>query len=121
MRRDIATKWAEALRSGEYRQCKEVLQRGTGGFCCLGVLCDLHRQAKGGEWVGPQPHTVGGLIYQPAEGGEDYSMLPEAVRDWAGLRSHNPSANGELLTVMNDEGREFRDLADLIETRWEDL
>lgn len=121
MNKAIATKWAEALRSGSYGQCKEVLQRGTGGFCCLGVLCDLHRQAKGGEWVGPQPHTVGGLIYQPAEGGEDYSMLPEAVAAWAGIRCANPSADGEGLAVRNDEGWTFNQLADLIETRWEDL
>lgn len=120
MRRDIATKWAEALRSGEYRQCKEVLQREE-GFCCLGVLCDLHRQAKGGEWVGPDHHTHGGMVYQPAEGGEDYALLPEAVQEWAGIRGPNPSVRCDPLTILNDEGRKFDDLADMIEACWEDL
>ena len=30
--------WVKALRSGEYRQTRGVLQHGD-AFCCLGVLC----------------------------------------------------------------------------------
>lgn len=36
----IATKWINALRSGDYNQTKHCLQD-QNGFCCLGVLCDI--------------------------------------------------------------------------------
>lgn len=33
--------WVKALRSGEYRQARGVLQDKTGALCCLGVLCKV--------------------------------------------------------------------------------
>lgn len=36
-KQEAAKKWATALRSGKYGQCKGLLQN-TKGFCCLGVL-----------------------------------------------------------------------------------
>jgi len=39
----IKQRWLDALRSGEYKQTMENLQD-MNGFCCLGVLCDLHAQ-----------------------------------------------------------------------------
>ena len=50
MRKDVADMWVSALRSGEYAQTTQFLRKG-GGFCCLGVLCDLHqRRTNAGEW-----------------------------------------------------------------------
>lgn len=49
---EIKKKWVKALRSGKYNQCDGQLRQGD-TFCCLGVLCDLHRKAmkKGdNEW-----------------------------------------------------------------------
>lgn len=34
---ELKAKWIAALRSGEYRQCRDALVK-DGGFCCLGVL-----------------------------------------------------------------------------------
>jgi len=34
------SEWTAALRSGDYEQCQDVLNDG-GGFCCLGVLCEI--------------------------------------------------------------------------------
>lgn len=34
--REFAQKWVDALRSGEYEQCKDSLHNGV-GYCCLGV------------------------------------------------------------------------------------
>jgi hypothetical protein len=34
------TRWINALRSGDYNQCQNVLKDGD-SFCCLGVLTDL--------------------------------------------------------------------------------
>ena len=40
MKKEIADKWVEALRSGEYKQAKERLQS-EDSLCCLGVLCKI--------------------------------------------------------------------------------
>lgn len=36
----IKKQWIKALRSGKYKQTRGRL-KGDGGFCCLGVLCDV--------------------------------------------------------------------------------
>jgi hypothetical protein len=38
MPKKLKAEWIKALRSGEYKQTKEVLCNNEGGFCCLGVL-----------------------------------------------------------------------------------
>lgn len=45
MDKAVKEKWLKALRSGEYKQCKYQLRSRDNGFCCLGVLCNLHAQA----------------------------------------------------------------------------
>jgi hypothetical protein len=45
MKKEIAYKWADALRSGIYKQEKKYLSS-FWGFCVLGVLCDLYRIKK---------------------------------------------------------------------------
>ena len=53
----IKAQWLEALRSGEYKQGREYLRQSnkdTVLYCCLGVLCDLHRKATGTyQWEVP--------------------------------------------------------------------
>ena len=34
---DFKKRWVEALRSGEYKQCRGKLHGDDGGHCCLGV------------------------------------------------------------------------------------
>ena len=124
MKRDIATQWVQALRSGEYQQGKKCL-RANDAFCCLGVLCDLHRQAEGGEWspgLKDPESPAGRQEYHATNGDWDHSLLPEAVQEWAGMRSPNPSVRGDPVYWLNDTGgRDFSDLADIIETCSEDL
>lgn len=51
MKPDIAKKWTEALRSGEYEQCTLQLKKGE-GFCCLGVLTDLYiKEHEDARWA----------------------------------------------------------------------
>jgi hypothetical protein len=123
MNQGIAQRWVQALRSGEYQQGKRCL-RSNDGFCCLGVLCELHRQEAGGEWVPsrPVPDAPQGLqYYDAADGDWDNSLLPDTVQEWAGLRSVSPGAKGYELPECNDSGWTFIKLADLIETNWKDL
>lgn len=39
--KELKRKWVAALRCGLYKQVTGVLQDGVGGYCCLGVLCDI--------------------------------------------------------------------------------
>ena len=74
MRPEIKAKWVAALRSGEYKQAQGQL-RTDAGFCCLGVLCELHRKEVDGSWVDD--------TYQDMT-----DDLPNEVREWSGL--HDP-------------------------------
>lgn len=107
MNGEVKAKWIAALRSGEYQQGNGCLHQ-DGKFCCLGVLCDLHAKETGNEWLWD-------VLYL---GEKNY--LPVEVQKWAGLPDKNPCAMGgdehELfLSDMNDAGKTFKYIADLIE------
>lgn len=80
----VKSDWVAALRSGNYKQGKNVLHNVTANtYCCLGVLCDL---AVGAGVV--QENELG-HFYAPV-GYKHGGLLPKAVADWAGLDSDNP-------------------------------
>ena len=127
MKADIAEKWITALRSGEYTQATDALRDEMGGFCCLGVLCDLYRQETGaGKWDGSYFIPAGG---EPTA--VDYSddidgVLPPFVQKWAGTRTaagfYDPDITKQkhehtklALTQANDKGANFFEIADIIE------
>ena len=105
MNQAIKTQWIAALRSGEYAQGVGAL-RTSQGFCCLGVLCDLHSKTGLGTW-------------NIASYGGSSDILPEKVAEWAAL-SQSPWINDAPLVDLNDgingyEQRTFAEIADLIE------
>lgn len=113
MRKSVKEKWLKALRSGEYKQTQGVL-RDENGYCCLGVLCDIHRKTvkkTNCHWTNDD--------YYLGEVG----VLPDAVIKWAKIESDDP-ANGDFvnrkgvtqsLSVLNDEGKSFKQIAQIIE------
>lgn len=138
MKKEIAEQWVKALRSGDYAQGRGQLRKqlaagdALDSFCCLGVLCDLHRKAtREGDWVNG--------LYENASGKRDNSFdVPTSnVVDWAGLSQANPEVDlledeeDELTEDVEDEltiaelndgyGWSFEQLADLIEQHWEDM
>jgi len=123
MRKDIADMWVSALRSGEYAQTKQFLRKG-GGFCCLGVLCDLHqRRTNAGEWKDHADGLEAAYVCSLDEDNNSRTCLPEDVYTWADC-SPDPSdaAVGLPLAVLNDDhGYTFDQLAEVIEKHWEDL
>jgi hypothetical protein len=109
MNPEIKARWVAALRSGEYQQTTGNL-RTENGFCCLGVLCDLHSKATGIEWA---VDTYGDYFYGDTD---PYGVLPPIVTNWAGLEYSNPSTNdGHCLACLNDIGNDFNFIADVIE------
>jgi len=104
MNQEIKKKWVAALRSGKYEQ-KGGRLKCENGFCCLGVLTDLHQKEIGKEW---------GIIQ-----GQEYFLSGE-TRDWAELGANDPTMEVEDtrkdISDLNDNyGWTFKELADLIE------
>lgn len=118
MKPEPKAKWLEALRSGEFLQTQEgeLRTKDGGQFCCLGVLCEVYRrETNGPDWDIVTRHHGQGYLGEGA-------YLPNEVRDWAGLNAQNPSVqldgsvfNTTTLADMNDAGKLFREIADIIE------
>ena len=122
MNPEVKAKWVEALRSGEYRQTKGYLHRNGGGFCCLGVLCDV--AVKDGLDI----RTEVSRMYVGHRGYTSYAgetlTLPEPVAEWAGIVTEKPDegtlsdpvVGGQSLSTWNDEDNaKLHEIADLIE------
>lgn len=110
MNKEIKTKWLEALRSGEYQQTTEVL-KDSKGFCCLGVLCDIHSKITGEtDWE----IVNGGNKYY-----EEFRCAPRTVVKWSGIEDCNPDVKLDNhywnIAELNDGGRSFKEIADIIE------
>jgi len=142
MKRKVMEKWVAALRSGEYAQGTGELRRanedGSHSYCCLGVLCELHRKehnADGSDyhyqWES-LPSRLCGSHRRVGAYAHHTDNLPHSVRQWAGIGEADPTihrdddddetccANG--ITYLNDDcGMPFDQIADLIERQWEDL
>lgn len=123
--------WVAALRSGEFKQAQGGL-KSSEGYCCLGVLCELHRrETVAGEWSGDASLwlTYGSRPDDPD--GNAYG-LPKIVQKWAGLETGDPRLGSrdeddegggglpDTLTASgcNDDVCEtFKQIADRIEKR----
>jgi hypothetical protein len=125
MKKSIAMAWCEALESGEYEQGTGQLRDVGNNFCCLGVLCNLHAQAK--PRLAAQQEEIVGYF------GED-EFLPKRVMEWSGLKTNNgvfitveddpyygKTNVANELTDMNDSGKTFSYIAKQIRTHWRKL
>lgn len=119
MRKEIKQKWVDALRSGKYSQTQGQLRvtndDGKASYCCLGVLCDIHRlttKKKGNGWDKDDNYKGAG------------GTLPKVVQEWAGLTERDPIVlehnNNQFkslcLSSWNDNQEySFKKIANLIE------
>lgn len=110
----VKEKWLKALQSGKFKQARDQLKDGD-AFCCLGVLCELHRCEVGGEWRESAEYKTSPEYY-----GSPFD-LPSTVAIWAGLTETNPfvKTNGEKYSLghLNDRGFTFSQIAELIEAQ----
>ena len=133
MKKNIAKKWIKALRSGKYRQGKSWLKqynsKGQEQHCCLGVLCELYNQSmKKKHKKSLKTRSVDGLS-NPGAGfvyfGNQSQKLPKVVRQWAGVQTslgdYFDAGNDFCLANLNDIGRKFNTIANLIEKNMENI
>jgi hypothetical protein len=115
MKRSIMEQWVARLRSGEYKQTKEKLDNGCGGYCCLGVLCTMALEEGICDY---NKNAWGDHAYD-----EETGLLPDTVRRWAGLKSGEGYIKHlrKDLTGLNDNGSTFNEIADVIEKNWRRL
>lgn len=111
-----ARKWVDALRGGKFKQTKHVLHRkSTGGFCCFGVACHLFQEEakslKVNEYDGDDFITYDNY----------YEYPPAKVQKWLGLRTYAGDFGGGSLVSLNDNGKQFKTIADIIESQPEGL
>lgn len=122
-----AQKWVNALRSGKYQQTQGHLRDKT-GYCCLGVACEIYLEETGrGSWQASAGHNAYQYSIDPFE--RSHTSLPGSVRRWLGLQSAsgNYLRKGALrpgsfsqrdnLATANDDGRDFEEIADIIESQ----
>jgi hypothetical protein len=114
MKKEVADKWIEALRSGKYEQGHFALKRDINDnecFCCLGVLCDISGLS---EWR--EDGSRFGYL-------NSCELLPFLVQEWSGIKCSSPYLDySTSLIDMNDSGEySFEDIAKFIENHWEKL
>lgn len=110
-------KWVDALRSGKYGQVRYVLKGAKGGYCCLGVACDISGL---GEWGEATPYNDGIQYNFSGTTGRQRTLtqLPSPVVDWLGVNFNvwKPKDYDQTLADLNDIARlSFNVIADLIE------
>jgi len=123
MKKSVMKRWVKALRSGEYLQTKEYLasqdEKGNDSFCCLGVLCNIMQEETGKLVVTKD-------LRNKYSFDNEGSTLPKSVINWSGLRNsqghfRDNYDKSQELTALNDEGKSFKEIANIIEKNYEKL
>lgn len=107
-----AKKLVEALRSGEFSQVGRYLHT-PDGYCCLGVATELYLREHGGEW---EPHQSVGETIHWYEFDDLDAVLSPKVQDWLGFRTSRGDFSTNSLASLNDSGKTFKEIADVIES-----
>lgn len=114
MPKEMAEKWLAALRSGEYKQARHVMEErdwecNVIGYCCLGVL----QEVVSGEIEIEGDEEIPAFAWCEANKVEFYN--DDYVR---GCIPYCDQVKGSF-TSINDKGVCFNIIADLIETELE--
>lgn len=123
MKKEVKEKWLNALRSGEYQQCKGALKRGENNFCCLGVLSDIYQKENPDlKWESHPNHPdVLTLSCQKNEISEGPFQLCEQVMKFAEIDESLTKNifikefNSTLVQLNDINGKSFAEIADIIE------
>jgi len=92
--------WIEALRSGKYTQGNSRLRDREGGYCCLGVACDLVTKLPYLEgfmqWV--ETYKKEALFLDVNNHNTNYLLIPKSIQ-FDGLPKHH--------ILEHDSGEEY--------------
>lgn len=140
MKKLIAKKWVKELRSGRWEQGLHALcsiEEGNKCYCCLGVLTELYnieqikKRKKKLITKDVQNRCNDGkdvIAYKSGEDSWNEDTLPTEVMKWSGIIAENGSlldanldVDYESLADMNDSGKSFNFIADIIEKHYESL
>lgn len=115
MKKNVARRWVNALRSGKYKKTtgflKQKDENENESYCVLGVLCDLYK--KDGK---PLSEKEDGFEEAIAFAGET-QIPPKKVLRWAGLGE----LEAEVIADLNDDNKSFKQIANYIENNQEIL
>src|SRR5271170_1949774 len=128
---ELQREWVTALRSGEYAQGYGKLAPAAGGYCCLGVLCEILVK-KGVLTKSKEVNNPASYVGSDTTRGEyrSDSYLTKIAQDLVGLTTGDgeyrindgPLFAGTSLTSANDSERfSFSQIADIIESKPEGL
>ena len=142
MKQNVMKQWVKALRSGKFKQgqgtLKQFNKKGQEQHCCLGVLCELYNQQMKKS---KKKTLLEETIYIDADFSYGYSIfdtkkedLPKEVKDWSGIKTSlgrfeitKTDEDGiedyevETLADLNDLGKKFKTIANIIEKNYEVL
>lgn len=113
MEAKLKAKWVKALRSGKYAQAEGQLRR-NGGYCCLGVLCEIAPGVKldesGNASTGRYPYEEH-LGFSDLEGpGCKLFGIPKRVHNRLIQLNDGEDAQG-----LRTDPKNFNQIADWIE------
>ncbi len=112
MKKNIATKWVKALRSGKYKQAYGRLHSVTpGGFCCLGVLCKTYEK----DYEEMDKHLTDSFTL-PFSVMEDFNIASSVCSQEKGMTIGKKQYHS--LAGANDNYESFANIADWIETNY---
>ena len=135
-------KWVKALRSGKFKQgqgtLKQFNKQGQTQHCCLGVLCELYNETMKKNKKKTLPEKVcdndRDFSYGYCRFGGKKEDLPKEVKDWSGIKTSlgrfeitKTDEDGiedyevETLADLNDLGKKFKTIANIIEKNYEQL
>lgn len=112
--------FAEALRSGKYKQGRFALKRSDDGetwsYCCLGVACELYN-----EVVKPlETDVIGSGDYRKTTFDTCTGVMPRQVSKWLQMdnigRFDTPIGVCTLTSENDHAGKTFEQIADIIES-----
>ncbi len=112
MKKNIATKWVKALRSGKYKQGYGRLHDAeTKGYCCLGVLCKMYEK----DYVEVGERLTNGFTL-PLSIMKNFQVSSPCCRQDKGITIGKKQYNS--LAVANDEHESFANIANWIEKNY---
>lgn len=128
---EIKEEFLVALRSGKYKQGQSYLRDSEDCYCCLGILCEI--AVRRGVIPEPTirdeaapidsdgtPKKVYFYVNDPKDfwENESRSVLPKVVMSWSGIETEMGSFDGTSLASLNDNGKSFAEIADIVEEKF---